>query len=47
VCIPTTLRSSAKARIIGRTLVGVVHRAYKVRTASPTESVAGNQQAMK
>ncbi len=44
---PTTLRSSAKARIIGRTLVGVVHRAYKVRTASPTESVAGNQQAMK
>ena len=44
---PTTLRSSAKARIIGRTIVDVVHRGYKVRVAAPTESLVGTQQSMK
>lgn len=41
---PTQLRSTAKARIIGRTLVGVVHRAYKVRLA---DSITPSQQSMK
>lgn len=41
---PTQLRSTAKARIIGRTLVGVVHRGYKVRVA---ESITATQQSMK
>jgi hypothetical protein len=44
---PTTLRSSAKARIIGRTLVAVVHKGYKVRLAAPTEAMSGAQQSMK
>jgi hypothetical protein len=41
---PTTLRSSAKARIIGRALVAVVHRSYKVRVA---DSLTATQQSMK
>jgi hypothetical protein len=44
---PTTLRSSAKARIIGRTLVAVVHRGYKVRLVSANETLSGAQQSMK
>jgi hypothetical protein len=44
---PTTLRSSAKARIIGRTLVDVVHRSYKVRLATSNETLTGAQQSMK
>ena len=41
---PTTLRSNAKARVIGRTIVDIVHRAYKVRLAEP---VTATQQSMK
>jgi hypothetical protein len=41
---PTILRSNAKARVIGRTIVDVIHRDYKVRLA---ETVTATQQSMK
>jgi hypothetical protein len=44
---PTTLHSSAKARIIGRAVVDIVHRGYRVQPAGPTETLAGAQQSMK
>ncbi len=42
---PTQLRSSAKARIIGKTLVTIVHREYKV-TKSLAADTAVSAQAM-
>lgn len=44
---PTLLHSSAKARIIGRAVVDIVHRAYRVQAAAPVEAAVGTQQSMK
>lgn len=43
---PTTLHSKAKTRIVGRVLVNVIHRAYKVNHATTTtgsDTVAATQ----
>jgi len=39
--LPVHLRSFAKARIIGRTVVDIVHRDYEARAAAPDAIVAG------
>ncbi len=38
--MPTVLYSSAKARIIGRTLVNIVHKSYEVKAFVPTTASA-------
>lgn len=46
--VPTTLRSIAKARIIGKAIVNVVHKAYTVSagaTSNAAQSLLGNPQA--
>ena len=45
--VPTVLHSSAKARIIGRAIVDIVHREYRVISAPAVETFAGTQQSMK
>jgi hypothetical protein len=44
---PTYLHSSANARIIGRAVVDVVHRSYRVTAVPARESVIASQQSMK
>jgi hypothetical protein len=45
ITVPTVLHSSAKARIIGRAIVDVVHRAYRVQLATPP-AITTSVQAM-